>query len=396
MATTSGTVGTYSFTQRRVLDHAFRRAGYTPQQVAGEWLQVAQDLLFLQLSEYCNAGFPLWTREFQLLNVNVGSPDVACPVGTVDVLHTYWRILNPYRGPATLSTGASGAILFGGQPNPDVIIPGGTFAVNDAGYIIVNDQGNPITSDTYPPAVNVNFGSLTEVDTLGILSGNTTAYTTVVYVLVSTDGINYTVGQTIQNVTFNPRQWVYFDLNPSQTTQFIQIAVSLNGGSWCINQVNLGLANGQDIEIGPLNIDDYYNLPDKQFQEDRPNSAYDDRKVSGPVLKIWPTPNLGAFYNGTVSVLMRRYIQDPGALTNNIEVPIRWYEGVVARLGIRLMDELPDPETNAQASYFALMQKSQRRQNLEAAATKAEGLMWSEERVRAPIRWVPNLRPYTS
>ena len=399
MASTSGTVGLYSFTQRRVIDHALRRAGYTPEQAGSEWLQIAQDLLFLQLSEYVNAGMPLWTREFGLLGVTVGSPEVACPFGTVDVLHCYWRILQPYRGPAVTSGGVDASVLFGGQPNPDVIIPG-------------------------PNAfVQVNFGSPTEIDTVGILpgdanfgpyltdgsgniitdefgnaistgSGSEATWTLTPYLTVSTDGVIWYPGQTFPSTTFTAGQWSYFDLDPSITTQYMRL-VWPTADAWQINQINFALSQGQDIEIGPLNIDDYYNLPNKQFQTDRPNSGYVDRQVNEPIIKIWPTPNLGAFYNGTVSALTRRYIQDPGAMTNNIEVPLRWYEGIVARLGVRLMDELPDPDTSAQASYFTLMAKTQRRQILEAAATKSEALMWSEERVRAPVRWAPNMRAYT-
>jgi hypothetical protein len=367
---TSGTVGTYSFPQRKVLDHAFRRAGWTPESVGSEHIQIAQDLLFLQLSEYANAGFPLWTRVFGLLGIQVGSPEVTCPAGTIDVLHCYWRILNPYRGAATTTGSADASALFGGQANSDITIAGPN------------------------PGVTVNFTTATEVDTVGVLLGGGSPLTAALQVQTSTDGVTFATAQTLASATYTPQQWTYFDLDPSITSQYLRI-ISPGAGSWTLNQLNYGLANGQDIEIGPLNIDDYYNLPNKQFQSDRPNSGYVDRQIAEPIIKIWPTPDTGAFYNGTVSALTRRYIQDPGSMTNNIEVPIRWYEGVVARLGIRLMDELPDPDTSSQASYFSLMAKTQRRQLLEQTASKSEALMWSEERNRSPIRWAPNVRPYT-
>lgn len=368
---TSGTVNQYGFTQQKTIDHALRRAGYTPENTGAEWIEVAQDLLFLQLSEYTNAGFPLWTRQFRLLGTQIGSADVLTLPGTVDVITSYWRILNPYRGSATQTDGSDASMLFGGQPNPDVVVAGPN------------------------PGVTVAFGSATEIDTVGVLLGGNAPITTSLLVLTSQDGVTFTTAATLPSATYTPGEWTYFDLVPSLMTPFVQIQYA-NAGNWTLNQLNLGLANGQDIEIGPLNIDDYYNLPNKQFQSGRANSAFLDRKIDQPVIKIWPTPNTEAFYNGTVSALMRRYIQDPGSMTDTLEIPSRWFEGVVSRLGLRLMDTLPDPDPNSQASYFGLMAKTQRRQNLDTAATKAEAMMWAEERSHGPLRIAPNIRGYTA
>ena len=401
MAPTSGTVATYTFTQRGFLEQALRRAGYNPEEVGSESLRVAQDELFMQLSEYTNSGFPLWTREFDLLGMTPGSPEVAMPFGTVDILHAYWRILNPYRGPATMIGGGDASVLFAGQPNADLTIAGPN------------------------PYVQVNFGSPTEIDTIGILPGGaigpflhdgsnnlvldgngtviqTGTYPAIVntpYLTVSTDGNTWFPPDPpvlLSQQTFDPGQWTYYNVDPSITAQYLRLFWPCPPNtSWLVNQLQFALSQGEDIEIGPLNIDDYYNLPNKQFQSDRVVSAYDDRKINAPVLKLWPVPNVSASYNGLISVLRRRYIQDPGAMTDNIEVPIRWYNGVVSRLGVRLMDVLPDPQQNSQASYFSLMAKQQRRQNLEQTATKAEAMMWAEERVAAPIRWMPNISVYT-
>lgn len=367
---TSGTVDTYNFPQRKVIDHALRRAGYTPENTGSEWIEVAQDLLFLQLSEYVNAGFPLWTRQFRLLGNQIGSPDVLTPPGTVDVIASYWRILNPYRGSATQTNSSDASLLFGGQPNADVVVAGPN------------------------PGVIVSFGSATELDTVGVLLGGNASITTALNILVSQDGVTFTQAQALPSATYSPGQWTYFDLNPSLMAPYVQVQYA-NAGNWTLNQLNFGLANGQDIENGYLNIDDYYNLPNKVFQSDRANSAFLDRQLDQPVIKIWPTPNVEAFYNGTTSALMRRYIQDPGSMTDILEIPSRWYQGVISRLGVTLMDTLPDPDPNSQATYFSLMAKQQRRQNLDAAATKSEMLMWAEERTHGPLRIAPRISGYT-
>ena len=111
---TSGTVSTYPFDQRKVIEHAFRRAGLQPEMASAENIEIAQDLIYTITSEMASAGFPLWTRQFLLLGTQIGGTDVACPVGTSDVIHAYWRQFSPYRGAATLSTGVSGTSLFSG------------------------------------------------------------------------------------------------------------------------------------------------------------------------------------------------------------------------------------------------------------------------------------------
>lgn len=367
MATTSGTVSAYPYNQRRVLDHAFRRAGVAVQKVSAEDLQFATDNIYTLTSEWISAGFPLWTRQFFLLGAQVGSPDVFCPVGTNDVFHTYWRILQPYRGPAQSTGAASVNQLFAGQPNADVVIGGPN------------------------PGVAVNFGAPQEVDTIGVLLGNVTAITAALQVQTSPDGATWTTIQTLPSATYAPLAWTYFDLNPTITAQFVRL-LYVTGGSWTLNQLNFGLANGTDTEIGPLNIDDYYNLPNKLFQSDRANSAYLDRQLTQPDIKIWPTLNLGGFYNGCLSVLARRYIQDPGALTNNVEVPQRWLEALQWKLAKLILSEMPDPS----GDLISLSARQQRMTNIDKELPKAEALAWSEERNRSPIRWAPNIRPYTA
>ena len=371
---TSGTVGAYQFDQRKVIEHAFRRAGLAPEMASAENVEIATDLIFTILSEWTAAGFPLWTRQFLLLGTQIGGTDVPCPVGTTDVIHAYWRQFSPYRGAATLSTGASGASLFSGQASSDVTVAGPN------------------------PSVTVAFGTPTEVDTVGVLLGGSSSVTAALNVLVSADGVTWTTAQTLASTTYAPGAWVYFDLSPSVTVPYTQIQMPITG-SWTVNQLQLGLANSTETEIGPLNIDDYWSLPNKFFQGGRPNSAFTDRQLNNPVLKIWPTPNVNAFYNGTVTALVKRYIQDPGTMSQGLEVPQRGLEALIWRLAVNLIDELPQADSSgtqdAQGGYMALMAKQQKMQRLDERAKRAEALFWSEERSGGPIRIQPNVSCYT-
>ena len=377
MATTSGTVSTYPFNQRKVIDHAFRRAGRAAQRASAENIQIAQDLIYTITSQWANAGFMLWTRQFLLLPIAIGSADVTCPTGTVEVLNAYWRAFNPWRGGATLSTGGDGSVLFAGAPNDDVAITG------------IN------------PAVWVNFGSAIETDTIGVLLGGASPVTAALQVQTSADGLNWATVQTLPSTTFSPMTWAYFDLDPVVTVQYLRVMLpSAVSTTWTLNQMNFGLANSTEVDLGILNIDDYWSLPNKYFSGDRVTSCYTDRQLNNPVIKAWPVPNVAAFYNGTVTALTRRYVQDPGSMTNNVEIPQRWAEALIWRLAKLLMFELPDEGEGGggggQASYFGLMAKQQRVQFIEAEAAKAEALAWAEERTKAPIRMMPDISAYTS
>jgi hypothetical protein len=368
--TTSGTVSTTPFNVERVIDHAMRRAGRAPQDTSAEDLRIAQECLFTLTSEWTNAGFPLWTRQFLLLSAGIGSPDVYTPTGTMEVLHVYWRALNPWRGGATLTTGGDGSTLFGGQPNADVVVAGPN------------------------PGVAVLFGTPTELDEVGVLLGGASSLTTAMQMQTSPDGLNWTTVQTLPSTTFTPGVWSYFALNPSITASYTRI-IAVQSGSLALNQINFGLANAYDTELGVDNIDDHYNLPNRFMQGDRPTSAFVDRQVASQDVKIWPVMNTTAFYSGLVVVLARRYIQDPGSLTNNMEVPQRALEALMWRLASTLIFELPDTDKDSQTSYFGQMAKQARITAIEQKATKAEQLWWSEERTRGPIRLTPNLRCYT-
>lgn len=379
MPSTSGTVSTYLFNNNKLIDHALRRCGINPQKVSAEDLEVCLDLLFTLASEWGAVGFQLWTRRYDLLSMTIGSPDVATPPGTIEVLSNYWRIFQPYRGACALLPGATtgNSSLFSGQASVDVVLTG------------IN------------PGVQVLYSSPTEVDTVGVILGGSTNLTAALELWGTQDGSTYTLLQTLPAATYQPGKWVYFDLNPSLTVLGLQLIQNTAGqvATLTLNQVQFALAQGQDIMNGPLNIDDYYNLPDKQMQSDRPNSSYQDRQVQGPVLKIWPVPNSAAFYSGTISCLSRRHIMDPGELTDIMEVPQRWYEALIWRLAAKAVHEIGEPPPTANQGQPPNPNKFQewqaRVQNCENNATKAEAIAWAEERVKAPIRMYPSVGCYT-
>ena len=77
-----------------------------------------------------------------------------------------------------------------------------------------------------------------------------------------------------------------------------------------------------------------------------------------------------------------RYIQDVGTMTQEIEVPQRWYEAVVMMLSHRMSMELPGVDPS-------------RTQYLEGQAEKYLAMAEEEERDKSPIYFAPNISVYT-
>ena len=78
-----------------------------------------------------------------------------------------------------------------------------------------------------------------------------------------------------------------------------------------------------------------------------------------------------------------RQIEDVGSLTDELEIPQRWYETVLFMLAHRMSLELPQVGMD-RVSY------------LEKMADKYLADAESEERDRSPIYWAPNISVYTA
>jgi hypothetical protein len=78
-----------------------------------------------------------------------------------------------------------------------------------------------------------------------------------------------------------------------------------------------------------------------------------------------------------------RQIEDVGALTDELEIPQRWYEAVQMMLAHKMSLELPQVAMD-RIGY------------LEKMAEKHLYIAEQEERDRSPIYWAPNISVYTA
>jgi len=326
----SGTVSMTVFNTRKVIDHAYRRCRIPPEGISSEQIDFALDTLYLVLSMLANRGLQLWCIERYLMPLYQAQGLITMPNGIVDILNTNLRTIE-----------------------------------------VVNENTTDTTTSTTYTTI---FPTETQVTVVGIeWSGASTAYA----LETSTNGTTWTTVSTQSNPNTVANEVTWVDIQGSLATTYFRVRATTG----VLNQTQVIMANTpNEIPMARLNRDDYVNLPNKTF-EGRPLQFWCDRQLNNPVLYLWPVPS-AQFVTAQVVVWVKRYIMDVGTMTQEIEVPQRWYDSIVYVLAARLAEETPtvDPQMIA-----ILDQKAQR------ALLEAE----NEERDDSPIYLTPNIAVYT-
>lgn len=324
----SGTVSQTTFDTRRVIENATRRCKMLPQSLSAEHIEVANDQLYLLLSDLSNRGIQLWCIEKQIYPLQTGINDLVLDLGTVDVLNSSVRTLQSVTG-TNVDTSTSRTVFF--------------------------------TTPTFVTTVGIKW----------------TSPGVPISLERSDDGVVFTVIQTEIPISV-AGEWTWFDLDSSVAAPYFRVLAT--SGTLDFSQVYLG-NTPTEIPLARLNRDDYTNLPNKSFQSDRPLQFWFDRQVQRPVMHLWPVPNNAAEVLQII-IWRQRYIMDVGSMTQEIEVPQRWYDAIVAMLAAKLAMEYIEVD----AQMIPL---------LDGKAKEALYFAQQEERDNSPINILPNISMYT-
>ena len=324
----SNTVSQTVFNTRRVIDNAIRRCKVPAQQITAEHIDIANDQLYLFLSDLANQGAPLWCIEKQIYPLYDGVGDVTMTDGTVDILNSNFRWLQPVTG-SNLDTSTSRTVTF----------PSATFVANVG--VLWSAASVPIALER------------------------------------SDDNLIWTTVQT-ETPTAVAGEWTWFDLDSSVAARYFRVRATT--GTLGFSQIYLA-NTPTEIPLARMNRDDYTNLPNKAFQSNRPLQYWFDRQVNNPIMHMWPVPNAAATVCQLV-VWRQRYIMDVGSMTQEVEVPQRWLEAIVAGLAAKMALELVE----ADANLIPI---------LDQKAAIALNIAQMEERDNSPMMIAPNISPYT-
>lgn len=331
----SGTQAVVNYDTRTLIDRAYGALGVLPQQISGEKIQIAQDLLSLVLTDLLTTATPLWTLQKHLQTLTQGQQQYAMPSGTHDVQSAFYRTMtNITSQTAVTSVPASYTFDFG-------------------------------------------LGNAVQATTLSLTWSSPSVQITIQQ---SPDGVSWTtvaIGPSAVNI--GVLGTLFYDLDNSNTARFYR-AIPTNG-LLTLGLSTAGLYNTpSEIEMYRMNKNDYWNLTNKTVQG-RPLQYWVDRQSAGPVLDVWQVPDSTAAQNLMV-VWRNRQIMDVGTLAQAIEVPVRWFYTAIFALADALSFVTPE----AKPDRVVMVQ-----QRAQQMLTRT----WVEERDKSPIKFNVSLRQYT-
>ena len=345
---TSGTITTVAYDTRTVVDRAYGALGLTPQQITGEKIQIALDLLSLVLTDLVNTSSPLWCLQKVLVTLVNGVRSYPMLPGTNDIQSAYYRTVS--------------------NVTPAVFTNTPTAYTWDFG---LNPQG--ANNDTQVTSASINW----------------TGAAVPVLFQSSEDQVNWTTVYTSDLTNSSGSGLIWYDMSNTQAMRYWQVipATTYNnapvnyGGA--PNTLSITLAQlyntPSDINMYRMNRDQYFDLPDKTFPG-RPLQFWLNRQLT-PSMDIWPAPGPNEALN-LIAVRRQRLIQDVGTLQQAIEVPTRWFYTIIFGLADALAFTTPEA-------------KPDRIQMVQVRYQQMLKVTWTEERDKSPFVMQFGIRPYT-
>lgn len=341
-----------------LIDHAARRCGKLAEELTSEQLVTARQTLGFVMTNLINIGIQYWAIKKEVIGLTPDKYIYTLPIGANDVLNALYRTMNRPVGSYTSSAG--GTVAFVADGDIDTYCQ----QVSANGQITVDfGTDNPI----YAGSIGV----------LPYVSGGGSASWTFT-LQYSTDNVTWSTLENVGTVAVTDNQWLWFDIDPGQTVRYYRIQAS-GGTTLALREWYIG-NNSREITMSRLNRDDYTNLPNKNFTANQPYQYWFNRTIPQPEIYLWPTPS-DPFVQMTV--WYSKQIMDVGDLTDELQIPQRWYLATLAMLSHQLSLELPTVPLD-------------RVQYLESQAEKYLNLAEAEERDRSPIYFAPNISVYTA
>jgi hypothetical protein len=350
----SGTVGQTVINVQTLIDHGARRCGKLAEELTSEQVLSSRQSLYFLLSDLGNRGIQFWTMTKKVIGLTPDSYIYDLPKGTIDLWNVLYRTMARPSGAYTSSAGGTVANAYDG----------------DVDTICTQTSANGNIAVNYGASNPVYIGSI------GLLPASSGTWS-IIYEY-SIDGATWKTLVDLGSVTVVNNEWIWTDIEAGQTVPYYRCRV-YNGTTLSVRELYFG-NNSLEVQMSSLNRDDYTNLPNKNFTANQPYQYWYNRQIPNPQIYIWPVPST-AFVQMTC--WYSRQIEDVGALTDELEIPQRWYEAVQMMLAHKMSLELPQVGMD-RINY------------LEKMAEKHLYNAEQEERDRSPIYWAPNISVYTA
>ena len=150
---------------------------------------------------------------------------------------------------------------------------------------------------------------------------------------------------------------------PADTVDLLEHVIRTGAGS---------VSTQADLTISRISVSTYATIPNKLTQA-RPIQVWIERLQPAPRITVWPVPDNSQPY--TFVYWRMRRLDDAGNGVNTMDVPFRFYEAMTAGLAYHLALKVPNG--------------LERLQVLKAQYDEAWDLASTEDREKAPVRFVP-------
>lgn len=337
-----------------LIESAVRKCGVTEGSITPSIIRIAKQNLFWALQELSLRGTPLWGIDTIPVGLNLNQYYYEMPKYITDILYCNRRQTN------MLGYQCSGGI------DPDYLV--------DKDYYTY-----ATTTDSFIAQLGTNDGDAQLVGTVGLFFyGNQVNSITIDH---SLDKTNWTtVYQESSPTMHSDGTWIRFDLSPQVNTTYVRVSVA-NGQQLSLRCLYLAnLTNAVEIPMARMNRDTYGSYVNKNMRG-IPTSWFYDKQIE-PVVFIWQEPN--EVFDTHLVIKRKTVVNDVGLLTQELELPSWYQEGVVWQLAARLCLELPRDIVDA-GRYPIISQTAEDKINL-AMNAETDG---------NPISLIPNHSCYT-
>lgn len=292
----------------RLIEDAYRLIYKIPNPISAEDLFSATFSLNLLLSSWANKGLNLWAvSRNNLLTLNPNQIQYDLPQNIIDILEVSTRTFNRSLGGTAFSSEGTAANAFDGDPDTACTQ---TSINGHIGYDYGEDNTeNPIQM----------FGLTSEVNRSYTLS-----------IQYSSDNISWTTFYSVPLTAFIADKVQWFNIETPASSRYFRI-LETGGAVLNINEIYF---NNQieDIVVTPEARANYMTYPSK-YETGRPTTYVFNKQLATPSITVWPAATEeypALLYNCTLQ------IQDVGALSNSIFIPVNFYMAIRDGLGYEL------------------------------------------------------------
>jgi len=356
---TSGTTGLTTLPIDELVESACRRCGVSSGSMPGEAARIGKQALFAFLVTTSNDGTNLWVVNKYIMPLTTTQTQITLPVSTVGIKAAlYRRFVAPSGGSPFSSAGGSAANAF------DRDIQTVCTQVSANGYI------------------SYDFGQSVVIYMGGLMSNGDAGYTLAWE--SSKDNVTWTQVLQSEGAIYPDKKWVYTDFTETLHGRYFRVRET---GGATLNVREIAFAsNIYETTMTSMNIDNYAAIPNKTLFQGTSNGSnvlqyYFDRRRTQPIMDLWPAPT-NSF--DCVVLYLHMHPQDVGAMTNELDVPVRWVDAVTWGLAAKMIYELPRDIVDWE-----------RVGNIERNAEIAKQKVSDEERNPSPIYMLPNISGYT-